>query len=51
VDATLLDLPLMFQPGERWLYHTGADVLGVLIARAGNRSRRSYGSAPSSRSA
>ena len=21
-------------PGERWLYHTGADVLGVLIARA-----------------
>ena len=24
----------MFQPGERWLYHTGADVLGVLIARA-----------------
>jgi CubicO group peptidase (beta-lactamase class C family) len=27
-------LPLMFQPGERWLYHTGADVLGVLIGRA-----------------
>jgi len=27
-------LPLMFQPGERWLYHTGSDVLGVLIARA-----------------
>jgi CubicO group peptidase (beta-lactamase class C family) len=27
-------LPLMCQPGERWLYHTGADVLGVLIARA-----------------
>jgi CubicO group peptidase (beta-lactamase class C family) len=27
-------LPLMVQPGERWLYHTGADVLGVLIARA-----------------
>jgi CubicO group peptidase (beta-lactamase class C family) len=26
--------PLMCQPGERWLYHTGADVLGVLIARA-----------------
>lgn len=24
----------MFQPGERWLYHTSADVLGVLIARA-----------------
>ncbi len=27
-------LPLMCQPGERWLYHTGADVLGVLIARS-----------------
>jgi CubicO group peptidase (beta-lactamase class C family) len=27
-------LPLMCQPGERWLYHTGADILGVLIARA-----------------
>jgi CubicO group peptidase (beta-lactamase class C family) len=27
-------MPLMFQPGERWLYHTGADILGVLIARA-----------------
>jgi CubicO group peptidase (beta-lactamase class C family) len=27
-------LPLSHQPGERWLYHTGADVLGVLIARA-----------------
>jgi CubicO group peptidase (beta-lactamase class C family) len=27
-------LPLMSQPGERWMYSTGADVLGVLIARA-----------------
>jgi CubicO group peptidase (beta-lactamase class C family) len=27
-------LPLMAQPGERWMYHTGSDVLGVLIARA-----------------
>jgi CubicO group peptidase (beta-lactamase class C family) len=26
--------PLARQPGERWLYHTGASVLGVLIARA-----------------
>ena len=26
-------LPLMHQPGEKWLYHTGADILGVLIAR------------------
>ena len=27
-------LPLERQPGARWLYHTGADVLGVLVARA-----------------
>jgi CubicO group peptidase (beta-lactamase class C family) len=31
-------LPLIHQPGERWLYHTGSDVLGVLIARASGRS-------------
>ncbi len=27
-------LPLMAQPGERWLYTTGSNVLGVLVARA-----------------
>ncbi|HEX5502651.1 MAG TPA: serine hydrolase domain-containing protein [Thermomicrobiales bacterium] len=27
-------LPLMHQPGERWLYDLGLDVLGVLLARA-----------------
>jgi CubicO group peptidase (beta-lactamase class C family) len=27
-------LPLMYQPGEKWMYNTGSDVLGVLIARA-----------------
>lgn len=27
-------LPLAHQPGERWLYNSGSDVLGVLIARA-----------------
>lgn len=27
-------LPLMHQPGERWMYNTGSDVLSVLIARA-----------------
>ena len=26
-------LPLMHQPGEAWMYHTGADILAVLIAR------------------
>ncbi len=30
-------LPLAYQPGERWLYHTGASVLGVLVARAAGR--------------
>lgn len=32
--ANLGSLPLMAQPGERWLYNTGASVLGVLLARA-----------------
>jgi CubicO group peptidase (beta-lactamase class C family) len=27
------ELPLAHQPGERWLYHTSAEILGVLIAR------------------
>jgi CubicO group peptidase (beta-lactamase class C family) len=27
-------LPLMYQPGERWQYNTGALVLSVLVARA-----------------
>lgn len=27
-------LPLMYQPGERWLYNAGTEILGVLIARA-----------------
>lgn len=34
----LATLPLEAQPGERWLYHVGADVLGVLIERATGRS-------------
>jgi CubicO group peptidase (beta-lactamase class C family) len=32
------DLPLAYQPGERWLYHTGSDVLGVLIVRVSGQS-------------
>jgi CubicO group peptidase (beta-lactamase class C family) len=32
--AALGALPLLAQPGERWLYNTGAQVLGVLAARA-----------------
>lgn len=31
-------LPLVHQPGERWLYHTGLDVAGVLIERASGKS-------------
>lgn len=27
-------LPLIHQPGERWLYNAGSEILGVLIARA-----------------
>lgn len=30
-------LPLMYQPGKRWLYNTGSDVLGVLLTRASGR--------------
>jgi CubicO group peptidase (beta-lactamase class C family) len=26
-------LPLIYQPGERWLYNAGTEILGVLIAR------------------
>jgi CubicO group peptidase (beta-lactamase class C family) len=31
--ARLGELPLMAQPGERWLYQTGSQVLGVLVSR------------------
>jgi CubicO group peptidase (beta-lactamase class C family) len=31
-------LPLMYQPGERWQYNTGALVLSVLVARASRQS-------------
>ena len=27
-------LPLAYQPGDKWMYHTGSEVLGVLMARA-----------------
>src|SRR5690606_32258097 len=36
--GALGQVPLELQPGERWLYHLGADVLGVLLARASGRS-------------
>lgn len=31
--ARLGKLPLVHQPGERWLYHTSGEILGVLLAR------------------
>jgi CubicO group peptidase (beta-lactamase class C family) len=36
----LSTLPLFAQPGEQWMYTTGSNILGVLIARA---SRMSFG--------
>ncbi|MGW5451974.1 serine hydrolase domain-containing protein [Nocardia sp. NPDC003979] len=35
--ARLGTLPLQFQPGERWLYHVGSAILGILIARAAGK--------------
>ena len=35
-------LPLMYQPGERWVYHTGSDVLGVLIARGAGQPLEAF---------
>jgi CubicO group peptidase (beta-lactamase class C family) len=32
------NLPLAHQPGERWLYHMGAEILGVLVARVAGQS-------------
>jgi CubicO group peptidase (beta-lactamase class C family) len=31
-------LPLLAQPGERWMYHTSSDVLGALIARVSGQT-------------
>src|SRR5437868_5022944 len=31
-------LPLLAQPGERWMYHVSGDVLGTLIARVSGQS-------------
>src|SRR5829696_5204197 len=35
-------LPLAFQPGERWLYHMGSEILGVLIARVSGTSLATF---------
>ncbi len=36
------NLPLAHQPGERWLYHMGCEILGVLIARVSGRPLGSF---------
>src|SRR5215831_13270816 len=35
--AALSRIPLLYQPGEAWLYNTCSDILGVLIARVAGR--------------
>lgn len=35
-------LPLMHQPGEKWMYNTGSDVLGVLVARVSGRPLETF---------
>ena len=35
-------LPWIAQPGERWMYHVSADVLGMLIARVSGQSLGSF---------
>ncbi|MBO0790651.1 MAG: beta-lactamase family protein, partial [Ktedonobacteraceae bacterium] len=35
-------LPLMHQPGEQWVYNTGSDVLGVLIARVSGQPLETF---------
>jgi CubicO group peptidase (beta-lactamase class C family) len=36
--AAISAVPLLHQPGEGWLYNTGSDLLGVLLARAAGTS-------------
>jgi CubicO group peptidase (beta-lactamase class C family) len=35
-------LPLSHQPGERWLYHTSSEVLGVLVARVAGQPLEAF---------
>ncbi|MFE0511169.1 serine hydrolase domain-containing protein [Streptomyces sp. NPDC058964] len=36
--AALAGVPLLYQPGEAWLYQTCSDLQGVLVARASGRT-------------
>jgi CubicO group peptidase (beta-lactamase class C family) len=35
-------LPLLHQPGEKWLYNSGSDILGVLIARVTGKTLEAF---------
>jgi CubicO group peptidase (beta-lactamase class C family) len=35
-------LPLVHQPGEKWLYNSGSDILGVLISRVAGTSLEEF---------
>ncbi|MEJ7873302.1 MAG: serine hydrolase domain-containing protein, partial [Rubrobacteraceae bacterium] len=35
-------LPLLHQPGEKWLYNSGSDILGVLISRVAGTSLEEF---------
>ena len=35
-------LPLLHQPGEKWMYHSGSDILGVLIARVTGQTLETF---------
>ncbi len=36
------EVPLVHQPGEKWIYETGSDVLGVLISRATGQTLEAF---------
>ena len=35
-------LPLMYQPGEQWMYNTGSTVLGILLERASGQPLEAF---------
>src|SRR6266853_1669924 len=35
-------LPLAHQPGDKWMYNTGSDILGILISRATGKTLETF---------
>ncbi|MFP3388113.1 serine hydrolase domain-containing protein [Brevibacillus sp. SIMBA_040] len=35
-------LPFIYQPGETWMYHTGSDILGIVIERASGQKLEDF---------